>query len=222
MSRVLKTRNDQITQTFDQHIGWSKGVDIVGYPYCIDDITAHSDGKVIKVINYKTKFDHSLDNEGMGYGNYVMIQHNNKDVTLYAHLEYVLVKVGDNVKAGQIIGKMGDTGNSHGGHLHLEHRVYSNLNINNLHDTNSFKWLNPVYILDKDFNTKDIKNIETYNDGYYRVRKNWEDGYSKTNQVGAYKILDNAIKKANELIGYSVFNDKGELVWEKIKENKDI
>jgi murein DD-endopeptidase MepM/ murein hydrolase activator NlpD len=56
-----------------------------------------------------------------GYGNAVVIQH--KDGTtqaLYGHMSALNVKEGDSVKAGQIIGAMGSTGDSTGSHLHFQ------------------------------------------------------------------------------------------------------
>jgi murein DD-endopeptidase MepM/ murein hydrolase activator NlpD len=58
-----------------------------------------------------------------GYGNAIIIQHANGDVTLYGHEEKVLVRVGERVKAGQLIGLVGSLGNSTGPHLHFEVRV---------------------------------------------------------------------------------------------------
>ncbi len=60
---------------------------------------------------------------GGGYGNHVIIDHGNGLKTLYAHMEYLNVKVGDKVTQGQAIGKMGRTGNVRGRtgiHLHFE------------------------------------------------------------------------------------------------------
>ena len=55
-----------------------------------------------------------------GYGNLVEISHLNGYVTRYAHNNRNLVKVGDLVKKGQLIAKMGSTGHSTGPHVHLE------------------------------------------------------------------------------------------------------
>jgi murein DD-endopeptidase MepM/ murein hydrolase activator NlpD len=57
-----------------------------------------------------------------GYGNLIVIEHGNEWATLYAHLATITVKEGDEVKRGEEIGKMGNTGHSTGTHLHFEMR----------------------------------------------------------------------------------------------------
>ncbi len=59
-----------------------------------------------------------------GYGNMVVIDHGNGYTTLYAHLATILVRKGDRVQQGQVIGTMGSTGRSTGSHLHLEIRLH--------------------------------------------------------------------------------------------------
>ena len=54
------------------------------------------------------------------WGNHVRISHGSNLYTLYAHASVLLVSKGDKVKAGEQIGKVGNTGNSFGNHLHLE------------------------------------------------------------------------------------------------------
>ncbi len=59
---------------------------------------------------------------GSGYGNIVMIEHDNGDITYYAHLDSISVQEGDKVAQGDLIGEMGATGNVSGSHLHFEVR----------------------------------------------------------------------------------------------------
>ena len=59
-----------------------------------------------------------------GYGLFVIIDHNIDYLTLYAHLSEILVKEGQVVGQGQLIGKVGSTGNSTGPHLHFEIRDF--------------------------------------------------------------------------------------------------
>lgn len=160
MSRVLKTGNTQVTFTYAEHVkkceagqGWARGVDIVkNYNQC-DWITAHTDGKIIKVVDYLDGTNGVLSKDGWqtGYGNYVMIEHKNGLVTLYAHMEKVQVKEGQTVKKGTVIGFMGNTGNSFGAHLHFEVRAYNeSIDKNNLHMTTAFEWLNAQAYVDID------------------------------------------------------------------------
>ena len=58
--------------------------------------------------------------ESADYGNYIIIEHQNGISTLYAHLDNILLKTGDEVKRGDTIGKMGDTGNASSVCLHFE------------------------------------------------------------------------------------------------------
>ncbi|MEI6191141.1 MAG: peptidoglycan DD-metalloendopeptidase family protein [bacterium] len=61
-----------------------------------------------------------------GYGNYVIIQHSNNTQTIYAHMSSTIVRVGQTVSQGQLIGYSGNSGNSTGPHLHLEVRGAKN------------------------------------------------------------------------------------------------
>ncbi|MBO5429835.1 MAG: peptidoglycan DD-metalloendopeptidase family protein, partial [Peptococcaceae bacterium] len=75
------------------------------------DILAAAGGKVIMAQYYG------------GYGNCIIIDHGGGMTTLYAHMSAYVAKNGDWVSAGQVIGKVGSTGNSTGPHLHFEVRV---------------------------------------------------------------------------------------------------
>lgn len=59
----------------------------------------------------------------VGYGNYVVIQHDAGLKTLYAHLLTIGVKEGEIVHRGQLVGLVGSTGNSTGPHTHFEVRI---------------------------------------------------------------------------------------------------
>lgn len=87
-----------------------KGIDVKVYTG--DTIYAAFEGK-IRVVKY----------EANGYGNYVVIRHNNGLETIYGHLSKHLVRVNDVVKSGQPIGLGGNTGRSFGSHLHFETRL---------------------------------------------------------------------------------------------------
>jgi murein DD-endopeptidase MepM/ murein hydrolase activator NlpD len=71
-------------------------------------IYAVTNGKIIKA-----------SNNGNGYGKEVQIRHDNGMISQYAHLSRISIRNGRRVKKGQIIGKVGSTGNSTGAHLHF-------------------------------------------------------------------------------------------------------
>jgi len=59
-----------------------------------------------------------------GYGNLVLVRHNNGLETIYAHLKAIKVKVNDTIKAGDLIGLGGRTGRATCDHLHFETRLF--------------------------------------------------------------------------------------------------
>jgi murein DD-endopeptidase MepM/ murein hydrolase activator NlpD len=58
-----------------------------------------------------------------GYGNIVEIDHGNGLSTRYGHLSEIETSVGQSIKTGQVIGRLGSSGRSTGPHLHYETRV---------------------------------------------------------------------------------------------------
>lgn len=107
---VMPTTNTKITDIFGyrpRRRRVHQGLDIKVQTG--DTIYAAFDGKV-RITNYQRR----------GYGHYVVVRHNNGIETLYAHLSKKLVKVNQNVKAGDPIGLGGNTGRSSGSHLHFE------------------------------------------------------------------------------------------------------
>jgi murein DD-endopeptidase MepM/ murein hydrolase activator NlpD len=80
-----------------------------------DQIIATANGKVVTV---------TYDN---GFGNYIVIQHKHGFYTRYAHMDRVLVKPGQTVSQGEVIGRVGNTGISTGPHLHYEIHIGSDV-----------------------------------------------------------------------------------------------
>jgi murein DD-endopeptidase MepM/ murein hydrolase activator NlpD len=81
--------------------------------YIGDTIRAAFGGKVRVVKNQGRR---------VGYGQYIIIRHENGLETVYAHLSKQLVKEDQYVDAGEVIGLGGNTGRSTGSHLHFETR----------------------------------------------------------------------------------------------------
>lgn len=116
-SRVLQKGVNRITQGYKTT---HKGVDLGREHITGEPIIAHSDGVVVALA---TGHKNNKGSSGTAsYGNYVKLDHGDGYETLYAHLASVSVKAGEKVKKGQVIGKMGNTGNSYGIHLHFEVR----------------------------------------------------------------------------------------------------
>ena len=89
-----------------------------------DTIVAAFDGKV-RIVKYERR----------GYGKYVVIRHDNGLETVYGHLSKQLVEENQLVKAGEVIGLVGNTGRSTGSHLHFETRFLGIA-------------INPIYMFD--------------------------------------------------------------------------
>ncbi|WP_310735764.1 peptidoglycan DD-metalloendopeptidase family protein [Psychromonas sp. SR45-3] len=58
-------------------------------------------------------------------GNYIVIKHGRKYTTRFLHLSKILVRKGQRIEMGKLIGKSGNTGRSTGPHLHYEFHVYN-------------------------------------------------------------------------------------------------
>ncbi len=94
---------------FNGHAAMHAGLDFrgpVGAP-----IHAAADGRV------------SFVGTKSGYGNVVEVSHGNGMITRYAHMSRFAARRGQEVKAGDVIGAIGNTGRSTGPHLHFEVRI---------------------------------------------------------------------------------------------------
>lgn len=102
-----------------------KGLDIAGSGIKGEPITAANSGEVIFVIN-NCKHNYGKKKScgcGGGYGRYCIIDHGGGYTTLYAHATDIIVKEGDHVTTGDVLGYVGSTGYSTGWHLHFEIRI---------------------------------------------------------------------------------------------------
>lgn len=93
--------------------GFHGGTDIAGGGIHGKPVYATRAGKVITAVTSNS-----------GYGIYVLIDHGDGYSSLYAHMSARYVNTGDSVSKGQMIGRVGSTGNSTGPHLHFEIRYY--------------------------------------------------------------------------------------------------
>lgn len=129
MLKVLRPSKNKVTQGYsDKH----KAYDFSGK----GDLNAYSSlfGKVIQSKNSETK---NWINKGTlttaDYGNYCKIKGEINGKIFYqlcAHLEPgTVLQKGEDVKRGQVIGKIGNTGNSTARHVHVEYRDENNHNI---------------------------------------------------------------------------------------------
>lgn len=100
-----------------------------------------------------------------GYGNCVIVKHNEKYTTLYAHLSKFKkgISKGSFVKQGDIIGYVGSTGYSTGPHLHYEFMVHGN-------HVDPFKQELPPSLPLKEENTEEFNKVR---DEYTKILQNF-------------------------------------------------
>lgn len=97
-----------------------------------------------------------------GYGNLVVVRHDNGLETYYGHMSKITAKPNQKVKAGEIIGLVGSTGRSSGPHLHLEIRYLGAA-------------INPEHMID--FANYTLKDD---NEMYYLTRGDFKPTYSRS------------------------------------------
>ena len=185
-ARVLKHGVCEVTQEYKGSA--HNGIDIVKEGYQLDNIVAHSDGVVVQVID---NCNGNTPNNSNNPGNMVKIDHNNGYFTRYLHLAYgtVKVKVGDRIKKGQVIGYMGNTGYSFGGHLHFE--VWNGNNR-----------INPTEYLDKDLPTITNNGVNVY----YKVKTQKHGWLPEVKNLEDYAGWEDS-----PIIAFAVKVDKGSI-----------
>lgn len=111
----LKNVRSKRYPSYSGHTGIDVNINVKG-----KSVVAADDGVVIK-----SKAIRSKSGAYRSYGECIMIRHSDGKVTLYAHMkeDSRRVFVGDKVRRGQVIGKVGSTGNSTGKHLHFEVQI---------------------------------------------------------------------------------------------------
>lgn len=102
-----------VTQRFGENPTRYKAYGLPGHEGV--DIRAYNGTPIYAVAN-GTVYMHSTKGN---YGSHVRIAHDKGFKTVYCHLSVILVKVGQNIRAGEIIGLAGSSGNSTTAHLHF-------------------------------------------------------------------------------------------------------
>lgn len=122
------------------------------------DVISATSGEVL----YIQKSYDEADNRGSGWGNYVIVRSGNVCI-IYAHLQKVTCKYGK-INAGDVIGKMGNTGNSTGVHLHIQAYPYDqNSTSTDIHIFDKYID-NPLYVPHFAFRNGVIKYSKRYGD----------------------------------------------------------
>ena len=127
--------DSKITESYNQKRGEEFILSLVGYDeaYISRHYKGYEGHKGTDIVSPEGKYIYAAADGtvsrtvkmNMGYGIHCIIDHGDYK-TLYAHCSELLVEEGAEVSQGQIIGKVGNTGNSTGPHLHFE--VYTETN----------------------------------------------------------------------------------------------
>ena len=134
--------------------------------------------------------------EDEGYGEYVVLRHDNGLETVYAHLDSFLVSTNDEVEAGMPIALGGSTGRSTGPHLHLE-TLFAGRAINpaEMIDFVNGRAKSPTYVF-----VKTLRFDKLVNGGGRRLRAHRvEDGDTLESIAEKYHVSVNLLCRLNHL-----------------------
>jgi len=195
--KFIRPINDSTPNVTNPFSSTHKGVD---YGYNVGEpVYASESGTVISSVNsYTTNWTTTGTLTTKDYGNYIKIKHDSQYTTLYAHLRHdsLLFNVGEQVKKGQKIAEVGNTGNSTGPHLHWELRLNEIV-------------IDPISLMDLQFTNYFISSQPTMNNDvkkavqFDRVLNHLkEKGYISDNDSNKYldgQFLDLIMRLYEEL-----------------------
>ena len=175
----MPTTNTKITSKFGpRRRRMHNGIDVK--VYIGDTIRAAFGGKV-RMVKYERR----------GYGQYVVIRHDNGLETIYGHLSKQLVNEDQYVEAGEVIGLGGNTGRSTGSHLHFETRFLGQA-------------INPALLFD--FEKQDIVT-ESYlfKKGNNRYRRSSSSAVATGGNTPYYKVRKgDSLSRISQRTGVSI------------------
>ncbi len=205
------------------------------------DVVSATSGEVLYIQNSYNE----TTNRGSGWGNYVIIKSGNVCI-IYAHLQTVTCKYGK-ISAGDVIGKMGNTGNSTGVHLHIQAYPYDqNSTSTDIHIFDKYI-NNPLYVPHFCFRNGVIEYSERYGEhlaAYYTSLTGQDHVYTggylgdygektlgatvksvRTNGARVYtqplksSTQEETIEFGNEITVYAYYYDAYGVLWYLISEN---
>ncbi len=94
---------------------------LLDFPVFGKEIITPGDGVIIQIINGAIDVNPGEQDRGIGYGNTLVIDHQNGEYSVLCHFQYnsICVRVGDKVQQGQKLGLCGNTGNTSQPHIHF-------------------------------------------------------------------------------------------------------
>lgn len=97
------------------------GDKLIDYEVFGQVVIAPGGGKIIQIINGAKDVEIGERDRNVGVGNAIIIDHKNDEFSLLCHFKFdsIKVRVGDEVKQGEIIGSCGNTGNTTQPHIHF-------------------------------------------------------------------------------------------------------